>query len=107
MKNTPLTGAESAAQRNPPINLPLGRLLSTPGAIAAMVKAKQDPLELLTRHRSGDWGDVDAEDSAANDQAVIQGDRVLSAFTLEDGVRVWVITEANRAATTILRPDEY
>jgi hypothetical protein len=50
---------------------------------------------------------VDAEDWAANDQAIIQGERILSAYTLKDGVRLWIITEADRAATTILLPSEY
>jgi len=102
------TGAESATtSHRQPVNLRLGRLLSTPDAIAALAKAGQDPLELINRHRTGDWGDVDVQDWAANDQAVIQGERVLSAFTLKDGVRIWIITEADRAATTVLLPDEY
>ena len=92
----------------PRMNLPLGRLLSTPGAIDAMARAGQDPAELLIRHRSGDWGDVDAVDAAANTHAAIEGDeRVLSAYTLSDGTRLWVITEADRSCTTLLLPDEY
>src|ERR1700685_1985604 len=97
-------GAQSTAPPRQPINLRLGRLPSTPGAIAAMAKAGQDPLELINRHRTGDWGDVDAQDWAANEQAVMQGERVLSAFTLKDGVRVWIISESDRAATTLLLP---
>lgn len=96
------------AQPRPQINLRLGRLLSTPGAIEAMDKAGQDPLELLTRHRSGDWGDVGAADAAANTRAAVEGDeRVLSAYALNDGRKVWIITESDRAVTTILLPDEY
>ena len=101
-------GAKSIAPpRNTSINLPLGRLLSTPGAIEAMAKAGQDPLELINRHRTGDWGDVDAQDWAANDQAANAGERVLSAYTVQGGVRIWIISEADRAATTVLLPDEY
>jgi hypothetical protein len=101
-------GAKALAPpRHQSINLPLGRLLSTPGAIEAMAKAGQDPLELINRHRNGDWGDVDAHDWAVNDQAVTGGERVLSAYTLKDGVRLWIITESDRAATTLLLPDEY
>jgi len=100
-------GADSIApRRHTSINLPLGRLLSTPGAIEAMAKAGQEPLELINRHRTGDWGEVDAHDWAANDQAIIQGERVLSAYTLKDSVRIWIITESDRAATTLLLPDE-
>src|SRR5271155_4415488 len=99
--------AKSTAPPRQPVNLRLGRLLSTPGAIEAMAKAGQDPLELINRHRTGDWGEVDAQDWAANDQAVIQGERVLSAYTLKNGIRIWIISEADRAATTLLLPDEY
>ena len=59
------------------------------------------------RHRAGDWGEVDAADAAANDRAVSEGERVLSAYTLKDGTRLWVITEADRSSTCILLPDEY
>lgn len=108
MNNESPAGAGSTAPpQRPSINLTLGRLLSTPGAIEAMAKAGQQPLEFLKRHRSGDWGEVNAEDWAANDQAVIDGERILSAYTLKDGVRLWIITEADRAATTILLPSEY
>ena len=103
----PAGPAAIAPRQRPSINLPLGRLLSTPGAIEALAKAGQDPLELLSRHRIGDWGEVDTADWAANDQAVIHGERVLSAFTLKDGVRLWIISEADRSATTLLFPDEY
>jgi hypothetical protein len=64
--------------------------------------------KLLSRHRSGDWGDVDAADAAANTRAAVEGDeRVLSAYTLKDGTRLWIITEADRSCTTILLPEEY
>jgi hypothetical protein len=89
------------------VHLPLGRLLSTAGAVQAMAKAQLDPLTLLNRHRSGDWGDVGRDDWAANDQALIDRARILSAYTLADGMRIWIITEADRSATTILLPDEY
>lgn len=89
------------------INLPLGPLVSTPGAIKAMAEAGQNPLYLINRHRSGDWADVSREDAAANNQAVLHGERVLSSYALNDSVKLWIITEADRSATTILLPDEY
>ena len=91
----------------------LGQVLATPGALAALEKASQGVWEFLSRHVVGDWGVVDAEDKAANDQSVQDGSRILSAYILKDGqTKVWVITEAtddngNRAATTLLLPDEY
>ena len=60
---------------------------------------------LLARHACGDWGDLDTYDSAANETALKVGARILSAFNLSE--RIWIITEADRASTTILLPDEY
>ena len=91
----------------------LGRVLATPGAIEALERAGQTPWELVTRHAAGDWGVVDATDKALNDEAIKDGSRLLSAYILKDGrTKLWIITEAaddlgNRAATTLLLPDEY
>jgi len=60
----------------------------------------------LERHAHQDWGDLDAEDKAANDRAVREGGRVLSAYGLR-GDTLWIITEADRSLTTLLTPDEY
>ena len=46
-------------------------------------------------------------EEAANDQALAEGLRLLSAYRLKSNVSVWVITEADRSATTLLLPDEY
>lgn len=84
----------------------LGRVVITAGA-DAHVKFSQ-ALGLLSRHVSGDWGEVDDdEDKAANIGAVTFGDRILSVYTAVDGTKVWIITEADRSTTTILLPDEY
>ena len=56
----------------------LGQLVATPGAIAKLEEAAQKPIEFVVRHASGDWGIVDAEDQRANDQAIAEGDRLLS-----------------------------
>ena len=61
----------------------------------------------LTRHFSGDWGDVDQHDKAANDRALRDGDRLLSAYHAPDGTKFWIITEADRSATTVLLPEDY
>jgi hypothetical protein len=84
-----------------------GRLLATPGALRAIDEARDSTLHLLSRHIGGDWGDVDDEDKAANDFDLAHGGRLLSAYTLSTGVKVWIITEADRSATTILLPEEY
>jgi len=90
----------------------LGQVVGTPAALEALEKSGQTAAEFLNRHVSGDWGEVDAEDQQANEQALIDGTRLLSAYRTSLGERLWVITEAadecgRRAATTILLPSEY
>lgn len=79
----------------------------TPGALQALEEAERNPLEFLARHVTGDWGDLCEEDRAENDVSVAQGSRVLSAYELETGSKVWVITEWDRSVTTLLLPEEY
>jgi len=64
-------------------------------------------MELFLRHQRGDWGDLDAGDIEANRLALLDGSRLLSAYDLGEGWRVWVITEADRRSTCLLLPDEY
>ena len=85
---------------------PLGRLVATPGALTALAAAGDNPVGLLARHQSGDWGDVEPEDRGANERDLRYGGRLLSAYDV-GGTRVWVITEADRSATTIPLPGEY
>lgn len=87
--------------------LSLGRVVATPAALEVLADADTSPLALLIRHASGDWGQVDAEDAKANDEAVINFYRVLSAYKLHTGDTVWIITEADRTVTTILLPSDY
>ena len=86
---------------------PLGQIVATPGALKTLKEAGQDPAELLSRHVAGDWGDLVEEDKKENELSVEKGFRIFSAYELANGEKVWVITEADRSATTILRPDEY
>ena len=99
--------SSTANAGRPAVQLCLGQLVATPAAIEAMGHAGQDPAPLLARHRAGDWGEVDPDDAAANDRALRDGERVLSAYALKDGTRVWIITEADRSATTFLLPEDY
>jgi len=89
------------------VRFPLGRTLSTPGALTALTEARTSPLALLARHARGDWGDLDEEDWQANERALTTGERLFSAYTLLTRARLWVITEADRSATTLLLPEEY
>lgn len=84
-----------------------GRVVATPGALEAMEKNAILSLDLLSRHLCGDWGVVPREDAKANRDALKYGSRILSSYTLTDGARIWLITEADRSATTFLLPEEY
>ena len=62
---------------------------------------------ILARHVVGDWGDLEDEDKQENELSVEQGFRILSAYNLDDNTKIWIITERDRSATTILLPSEY
>ena len=90
----------------------MGRLTSTPGALEALQEAGQSAWEFLSEHIAGRWGTVDAQDKAANDNALRDGSRILSAYRLNTGVKIWIITEAeddhgHRESSAILLPEEY
>jgi hypothetical protein len=87
------------------IELPLGRTVITPNALEQL--RPEDVPTALARHASGDWGEVDAEDWGANDLSVEDGRRILSAYRDAHGVKFWIITEADRSATTVLLPEDY
>ncbi len=85
----------------------LGQLVATPGALRALKDAGQDPLEFISRHVSGDWGEVNEEDKQENEFSVTHGFRILSAYRTAKGETIWLITESDRSATTLLLPSEY
>ena len=83
----------------------LGRVVATPGALALLANRRQDPSTFLLRHAQGDWGVLDDKDKQANDRALREGTRLLSAYELPE--KLWIVTEADRSATTLLLPEEY
>jgi hypothetical protein len=90
------------------MKFPTGKLVSTPAALETLSRAGVSPLDLVRRHQSGDWGDLDDEDKQANDEALLDGSRIFSAFVLPTtGEKVWVITEADRSSTCCLLPSDY
>lgn len=87
---------------------PLGEIVATPSALEALAAANQTALQFLFLHRSGDWGEVDEGDKRANDDAISSHPgRLVSAYRLATGTIIWIITEATRAFTTILLPEDY
>ncbi len=90
-----------------PSKFPLGQVVATPGALRALEESGESAFDLLYRHVSGDWGELDEEDKAENEFSLVHGFRLLSAYKLKSGERIWIITEADRSVTTLLLPDEY
>ena len=89
-----------------------GRILASPACLEELERAGQNLWEFMARHIAGDWGVVDAEDAEANNQALKDGSRLLSAYLLKTGEKIWIITEAeddhgHRVASTGLKPSEY
>ncbi len=92
----------------------LGQVVATPGALRVLEEIGVTPLSLICRHQCGDWGDLEDQDRWINNSALINSGRLFSAYDLtRQGTsepcteRIWVITEAGRAVTTLLLPSEY
>lgn len=89
--------------------LTLGRVVTTAGVAEWIDGSQSQAIEIaraVWKHRNRDWGLVDQEDWRTNDDAVVSGERVLSAYEI-CGRRVWIITEWDRSVTTVLFPEEY
>ncbi len=87
------------------IRFPLGNIVTTQGAYADTTPL--DCFYMLLRHVQGDWGELEECDKEANDQALISGGRLLSVYYTRLGVKIYIITEADRSSTTLLLPEEY
>lgn len=86
----------------------LGQIVMTRGIADLVADGKIDILPLISRHATGDWGDVCQHDQQENDDAVKSGNRILSCYKVSQEVgKVWIITEWDRSYTTVLLPDEY
>lgn len=90
--------------RNLPL-FPLGQIVATRSAADCL--SQEDMTAAIRRHVQGDWGLVDSEDWKENDRSVTEGFRLLSAYDSDSGIRIWVITEADRSVTTVLLPSDY
>ena len=85
----------------------LGQTFITPGAEEALQIAGQTAIEFLRRHMSCDWGELSEDDVRENELSLEQGFRLLSNYQTGKGQQLWIITEADRSATTVLLPSEY
>jgi hypothetical protein len=95
------------------VRFDLGRIVATPDALEALQRNEMTGLELLSRHARGDWGELCDEDKEVNQAALKSGARLMSVYTLPDGTKIWIITDAeideqhHRQATTLLLPQDY
>jgi hypothetical protein len=103
-----------APNSSPKPRFSLGHIVATPGAVAALDDAGQQPAEFLNRHVSGsDWGDLSDDDKKLNDAAIAhegdvdRQDRIMSAYLTAKGQKLWIVTEYDRSVTTLLLPSEY
>lgn len=87
----------------------IGTVVATPGALDALgggILGQVEATVLVFKHHTGDWGDIDPEDNGLNEAAIVNGDRILSVYNVND-TKFYVITEADRSVTTVLLPSEY
>ena len=86
---------------------PAGQLVATPGALALLEQAHRSPLEFLSRHLRGDWGELCQDDKTENELSLKYGLRLMSSYQVMETEKIWIITEADRSVTTLLLPAEY
>ncbi len=95
------------------VQFDLGPIVATVGALHALQRNDMSGMSLVRRHAKGDWGEIDEEDRQTNLAALDTGARLMSVYTLDDGTKLWIITDAeidtkhHRKATTLLLPEEY
>ena len=90
----------------------LGKIVATPGALAALKEAGVDPVSLLARHQSGDWGDLCKADREMNEQAIKNErdkdnrQRVFSIYKIGRST-IYIISEHDRSVTSLLTSQDY
>ena len=85
----------------------LGQIVATPGALALLEKHSLTPMQFLQRHVTGDFGELCDEDREANNEAIWNGERILSSYKINETDKIWIITEADRSTSCCLLPEEY
>lgn len=100
------TNQQVSSDSSKTICFQLGQLIITPAALDLLARMAVNAAELIQRHQRGEWGCISAEDAVENENAIVDGLRILSSYQLGDEC-IWIITEADRSATTLLLPEEY
>ena len=96
---------KTAGIDEPRPKFPFGQIVATPNALSKI--PNEEILGALSRHVQGDWGTLDAEDWTANERALKHGGRLFSEYHTTQKIKFWIITEADRSATTVLLPEDY
>ena len=94
-----------SARACPTAKFRLGHIVSTPNALARLTQ--EDILHGIQRHQAGDWGELNEKDRQANDQALVNGTRILSVYRAANGTKFWLITEPDRSSSCIMLPEDY
>lgn len=84
----------------------LGRCVATQVAASYLSECSIKPESLISRHICGDWGDITEEDSQANEAAIKDGGRILSAYNI-CGQMVWVYTNQSIRQTSVILAGEW
>ncbi len=85
----------------------LGQVVATQSALQLLEKHNLTPMQFLDRHCTGDYGQICDEDKEANNEAIWNGERILSSYKINETDKIWIITEADRSSTCCLLPEEY
>ena len=86
---------------------PLGERYVTAAARQALEEQSHQPVEFLLRHRNGDWGELNEQTARANENALVYGGRLISRYSLRTEGKIWALTEADKASTTLLLPKDW
>ncbi|MGC4044734.1 MAG: hypothetical protein QM758_13155 [Armatimonas sp.] len=90
-----------------PYRFNLGTIHLSVAAFEALVRNEAGLVELLQRHRTGDFGEMPYDDKQVNEKSIRQGGRILSSYPLEDGTVIWIITGAGWTTTSVMVREEY
>lgn len=82
----------------------LGQIIATQAVY--QILSKESISLLLMRYLNGDWGDMDKHDKVANDEAIQHNERIVASYIIDDE-KIFIITEADRSATTLMFAYEY
>ncbi len=79
----------------------LGMTVVPPDAVAALSATRERSSQFFARHAQGDWGECCDKDRLANEAALKNGGCLFSVYRTNNGIRLSVVTDAERSSTTL------